>query len=118
MNVHAHARASTRGALAIMALTAVLVCAQGCAEYQVRLPDSDPVIKTYESGTKHAYFWGLWLDPQVTTAECQGQGINDVVIKRNYLQDLAGVLTLGIWMPTQVGFRCKAPAISGGSFPE
>lgn len=65
----------------------------------------------------HAYFWGLMLDPQVFAAECHGQGINDVVIYRTLAHDLAGVVTLGLWMPTEVRFRCKAPPTRPGTLP-
>ena len=93
----------------VLVLLAGLACAQGCANYQVRIPDSDPLEKDYQGGTMQAFFWGLVVKPEVMAAECQGEAINDVVIKRNYLHDLASVLTLGIWMPTRVEFRCQAP---------
>lgn len=103
---------------AVLLLLVGLASAQGCASYQVRTPDSDPQVKTYEGGVMHAFFWGLLVKPQVMTAECQREAINDVVIKRNYLQDLASVLTLGIWMPAEVTYRCRAPRGDIGSFPE
>jgi hypothetical protein len=102
----------------ILLALATLACAQGCATYQVRTPDSDPVKDIYESETMHAFFWGLVKKPQVKSAKCEGEGINDVVIKRNYLQDLVSVVTIGIWMPTQIEHRCKAPHGDVGSFPE
>ena len=94
----------------VLVLVAGLTYAQGCATYQVRMPDDDPAKLTYEGGTMHAYLWGLFYDPQVMTADCESKAINDVEIKRNYLHDLASVLTLGIWMPMEVHFRCRAPA--------
>ena len=103
--------------LALVVLLASLAAAQGCATYQVRTPDSEPLEKTYQREAPQALFWGLVLSPQVITAKCDG-GLNDVVLKRNFLHDLASVLTLGIWMPTEVEFRCRAPHGDGGSFPE
>lgn len=96
---------------------------QGCASFQITIPASDPMRQPgytdgYQKKTMHAYFWGLLLDPQVLTAECYGQGINDVIIYRTFAHDLAGVFTLGLWMPTEVYFRCKAPpARPGGMLP-
>ena len=98
-------------------LLASLAAAQGCATHQVRAPNSDPLEKTYQRESPQAFFWGLVLSPQVVTAKCGG-GLNDVILKRNFLHDLASVLTLGIWMPTEVEFRCRAPRGDGGSFPE
>lgn len=99
-----------------------LLALPGCANYQVTIPDSDPIQlqgqdDPYVGRTMHAYFWGLILDPQVLAAECQGQGINDVVVDRSFAHDLASVLTLGIWMPVDVRFRCKAPATRPGVIP-
>ena len=36
---------------------------------------------------------------------------------KTFGQDLAGVLTLGMWMPVDVRFRCKAPPTTGGVIP-
>ena len=99
-------------------LIAALVCIPGCASYELRTPDSDPLVEVYESEAPNAFFWGLWMDPQVMTAECNSSGLNDVVIKRNYFQDLASVITLGIWMPASVEYRCRAPHGDGGVFPD
>lgn len=102
---------------------AAILAMQSCAAYRISVPDSDPIQlegqqDEYVERSMNAYFWGSFLDPQIVAAECQGQGINDVVVDRNWLQDLASVLTLGIWMPAEVRYRCKAPATSGSVFPE
>jgi len=104
-------------------ITAVALCAglaltQGCANYQVRIPDSDPLEKAYQGGLMQSFFWDALVTPEVMAAECQGQAINDVVVESNYLYDLASVVTLGVWMPIEVRYRCRAPDIDGGEFPE
>ena len=98
----------------VLLLAALLA---GCASHQVRTPDSDPLEQTYESRMVHAYLWGAILDPQVVAADCD-DGLNDVIVEDNFLYDLAGVLTLGIWMPGEVRYRCRAPAGDLGDFPE
>ncbi len=98
-------------AFPVLVLLAGLAFAQGCANYQVRIRDDRAADLNYQGRTMHAFVWGAWYDPQVLTAECQGEGINDVVIKRNFLHDLASVLTLGIWMPMEVNFRCEEASI-------
>ncbi len=102
----------------VLMLVAGLTWAHGCATYQVRMPDDDPAIIVPEGKVMHAYLWGLFYDPQVLTADCESRAINDVEIKRSYLYDLASVLTLGIWMPMEVRFRCRAPHGDVGPFPE
>jgi hypothetical protein len=105
------------------ACVAAALFLQGCASLQITIPDSDPMrqpgyTEGYQKKTMHAYFWGLLLKPQVLAAECYGQGINDVIIYRTLAHDLAGVFTLGLWMPTEVYFRCKAPPTRpGGMLP-
>lgn len=103
--------------LPLVVLLASLAAAPGCASYQVRTPDSDPLDETYQREEPSAFFWGLVLSPQVVTADCEN-GLNDVVVKRAFIHDLVSVLTLGIVMPTAVEFRCRAPHGDGGEFPE
>ena len=106
-----------RKGLPLVALLASLAVAQGCADYQVRTPDSDTLSEPYQREEPTAFFWGLMLDPQVVTADCE-DGVNDVVVKRAFIHDLVSVLTLGIVMPTAVEYRCRAPRGDSGSFPE
>ena len=105
-----------RSALSIAAMA--LFALAGCADYQVRMPDSDPINERYQNTFANAYVWGIWYDPQIVMARCESRALNDVVIKRNYLHDLASVFTFGLWMPTSIDYRCKAPAADVGSFPE
>jgi len=102
--------------------TAVLLLLPGCASFQITIPDSDPIQlqgqdEEYVNKTMHAFFWGFVINPQVLAAECRGQGINDVVVDRSLVHDLVGVVTLGLWMPTEVRFRCKAPPTRPGVLP-
>lgn len=99
-------------------LSALLILA-GCADYHLTVPGSDPFTPrgqegAYKSYSANAYLWGLVLDPQVLTADCQGQAINDVFVHRNFGQDLASVLTLGIWMPAEISYQCHAPPTTPG----
>ncbi len=100
-----------------VALLALLLAVSGCAEQQLRTADSDPLEETYQTQEFHAFFWGAVLDPQVADAKCE-DGLNDVVVKDSFFHGLASVITLGIWMPSQVEYRCRAPAGDGGAFPE
>ncbi len=110
-SVRRHRRRLSIGAVLLAATVA------GCASHQVRTPDSDPLEQTYETRMVHAYFWGAVLDPQVVAADCE-DGLNDVIVEDNFLYDLAGVVTLGIWMPGEVRYRCRAPGGDLGGFPE
>lgn len=115
--------AETLGFMMFPLLLAGILMLQGCASYQVTVPDSDPIQpegqdEAYVKRDMNAYLWGFVLDPQVVGADCQGEGINDVVIERNFGQDLASVLSLGLWMPAEVSYRCHAPGMrEGGDIP-
>jgi hypothetical protein len=97
-----------------------MLALQGCAEYRVSLTESEPVQPEGEASedvthTVDAYFWGNVLEPQVVTVDCEGEGIEDVAVQRTDQQRLISVVTLGIWMPADLRYRCKAP---GRIFPE
>ncbi len=96
---------------------AVMLGAHGCAHYRVTVPDSDP-LEDYEGDKMHAFFWGLYTKPEVLAAECAGEGIDNARIQSNFFYNLAGVVTLGIWMPIEVRYQCKAPPADAGEFPD
>ena len=98
----------------VLVLVVGLACAQGCATYRATIPDSHPADINYRGATMHAFLWGTSYDPEVLAADCGREAINDVVIKRSFLHDLASVLTLGIWMPIEVNFRCASARIREG----
>ena len=104
--------------LAALALTMALALQGGCANYQTRIADGKPLHQQYESGTMNAYAWGYWVSPEITSAEQCRQGMYDVVVESNYFYSLATVVTLGLWMPMDVSYRCRAPgAVDGGVVP-
>jgi hypothetical protein len=110
------------GSLRCLAGMAGLLALSGCAEYHLTIPSSDPnqpegQAGAYQTETMNAYAWGLLLDPEVVGADKCRDGINDVFVDRNFGQDLASVVTLGLWMPAEVRYRCKAPGTRGGVFP-
>jgi hypothetical protein len=41
----------------------------------------------------------------MSAEECK-RGMYDVVVESNYLYSLASVVTLGLWMPVDVSYRC------------
>jgi hypothetical protein len=106
------------GRMRRVAVASALLALPGCADYHLTVPDSDPFTprgqeSAYKTYNTNAFLWGLVLDPQVLPADCQGQGINDVFVHRNFGQDVASVLTLGIWMPAEISYQCHAPPTAG-----
>jgi len=117
MNASVMWKICRKGRVAAMAAVAVFVL-QGCANYQTRIADGKPLHQQYEGTMMNAYAWGSWVSPEILSAEDCKQGIYDVVVEDNYFYSLASVVTLGLWMPLDVSFRCKAPgAVDGGVVP-
>ncbi len=93
----------------LMMVVFCLMFAQGCAQYHLDMKDSDPAVEPYTGNMIHALGWGLLYSPQQITTDCHTEtGINDVIVKSNYLYHLVSVLTLGIWMPIEIEHRCQA----------
>ena len=93
----------------VLPMALCLLFIQGCAQYQLDMKDSDPVTNVYEENMIHALGWGLLYSPMQITTVCNTEtGINDVVVKNNYLYSLASVLTFGLWMPIEIEHRCQA----------
>ena len=83
-----------------------------CYSYRVAthaLPGSE-VSKTV---TAHSLFWGLVQNPrEIHTPICDSLGVNgmaEVSMKTNFGYALITVITLGIWSPVKVEFKCSKP---------
>ena len=88
----------------------VTISFPGCYHYRVTVPETDPVTE-YESKTMHTFFWGLVNDPEKQAAyDCVSNSIDEVRVSTNYGYALITVVTLGIWVPMDVEWRCgKVP---------
>ena len=113
MNASTRSAISMRRCFAVLAVVAALL-SQGCANYQARVADGKPLETEYDGGMMNAYAWGVWVSPGIRSAATCKDGMSDVVVENNYFYSLASVVTLGVWMPMDVSYRCKAPGVQGG----
>jgi len=98
-------RAFSYRALAACLVVTVGLSSAGCFSFGVRSQNANP--SAYESDTVHAYLWNLVEpDPLVVAENCGDDGISTVRAKTNYLFMLAGILTLGAWVPRTLEWRC------------
>ncbi len=82
---------------------------EGCYHYRVVVPESDPATD-YESATMHSLFWGLVNNPPKQVAgDCIGNALDEVRVSTNLGYSLISVVTLGIWTPLDVQWRCSKP---------
>ena len=86
------------GALALCSLLA------GCYHYRVSPANSAPADDGH-SATKHAFVWGL-LEQSPTVPNCQGNGVAEIEASTNLGYALLGVVTLGLWMPIELEWKC------------
>ena len=63
--------------------------------------------------TAHSLFWGLLQNPrEIHTPICDSLGVNGlavVTMKTNFGYALITVITLGIWSPVKVEYKCSKP---------
>lgn len=113
----------------VAALILVFSCAMpttGCYTYHVyqvggtagREQGNQPGTE-WEHKTLHAFAWGT-VRQDLPVDNCQlgsGQrlGIEEVKVDTNFFYLLASVVTLGIWVPLEVSWRCAKPPVPTGT---
>lgn len=70
--------------------------------------------------TAHSYFWGLAQKPPdfIHTPICDSLGVNgmsEVTVKSNFGYSLITVVTLGIWSPMKLQWKCSKPCKKTGT---
>ena len=99
-----------------MLITVLLLVAftQGCYHYRVTTPTPDPATE-YEKRTSHGLLWGLVKDDQPARDCEKSKALDEVRVSTNFGYALATVLSLGIWSPLDVEWRCAKPKPRRGS---
>lgn len=73
------------------------------------------------SKTVNFFAWGLVQSPKrITTPICDSLGVNgmsEVTVKNNFGYALITVITLGIWSPARVEWKCGKPCQVRGTIP-
>ena len=83
-----------------------------CYTYRVAT-QALPGTETSGTMTAHSFFWGLAQKPvEIHTPVCDSLGVNgvaEVTMKTNLGYALITVVTLGIWSPIKVEWKCSKP---------
>ena len=89
-----------------------------CYSYRVGT-NAQPGSEISKPVTAHSFFWGLIQKPkQIHTPVCDSLGVNgmaEVTIKTNFGYSLITVVTLGIWSPMKVQWKCSKPCKKSGT---
>jgi len=87
------------------AMIIALAACGGCYYAYVAPRDASPATEA-RSARVHSTFWGL-SNPQVTPANCEGNGMAEVTAHTNLAYALASLFTLGFWNVSDVSWRCS-----------
>ena len=87
----------------------------GCYRNAVVAPQRDPVTE-WHGKTVHSLLWGLLKQRDVVAQDCApSNALNQVRTDTNFGYVLLTVVTLGIWAPTRLEWRCgRLPDVGGG----
>jgi hypothetical protein len=101
-----------------MLVTATAFLFNSCYSYRISTNAQAGTEAT--TTTANAYFWGLIQSPKngITTPNCDSLNVNgmaEVQVKTNLGYALITVVTLGIWSPIKVSWKCGKPCQKTGS---
>ncbi len=101
----------------ILLLISVALLFSNCYSYRVAT-QAQAGTETSKTITAHSLFWGLIKKPtEIHTPVCdslQINGLAEVTIKSNFGYSLITVLTLGIWSPMKLEWKCGKPCKKSG----
>lgn len=97
-------------------ITATLLLSS-CYTYRVTT-QAQPGAEASKPVTANAFFWGLVQKPvEIHTSVCDSLGVNgmaEVTVKNNFGYSLITVVTLGIWSPVKIQWKCSKPCKKSG----
>jgi hypothetical protein len=98
---------------------ALLVCGILFANcYSYRIATHAQPGTEFQTRTAHSFFWGLVQNPkEITTPICDSLDVNGVAVvqvQNNFGYSLITVLTLGIWSPIKLQWKCGKPCQVSG----
>lgn len=104
-----------RSTLCLLLVTGAIVAGSGC--YHTRVFTTGQPATAYTQQTVHALFWGLVqqnVEPP-TTNNCVSNSMQEVRVTTNFGYAVLTVVTLGIWAPMEIEWRCaKQPPPNPG----
>ena len=96
--------------LAVVLLVAIVP--GGFASFIVKSENPTPG-SLAETASLEAWWWGI-VNPETPATKCES-GIDQVRFYRTFLQSVAAVASLGVWIPTEVEWTCAKPHPATGS---
>lgn len=95
-----------------VALIAAALLTSGCVTHQLIVANPNPTDDRPPAIASNGF--GLGAVQRSNVARCDTNLIDEVRVRQTLAQALATVLTLGLWMPTRIEYRCaKVPSTTG-----
>ena len=96
----------------MVCLVLAALLSSGCVTHQLIVANPNPTDDRPAAIDSNGFGFGAVQRRNV--ADCDTNLIDEVRVRQTFAQALATVLTLGIWMPTQIEYRCaKLPSTTG-----
>lgn len=95
-------------------LSGLLLLSQGCAYHRVVVAQPDPPDQHYHKIESSALGWGA-LEQQSVASACPTNLLSEVRVRTSLLQSLGTVLTLGLWQPASIEYRCSKRPVEPGT---
>lgn len=93
----------------VVHLVLALLLLQGCAYHRLVVPVPNPPDQMYHPVKSSAVGWGA-IEQRSVADRCVTSLLSEVRVKTSLWQSLGTVLSLGLWQPAQMEYRCsKAP---------
>ena len=91
-----------------MRLTVIIaaLALHGCAYHRVVVAVPNPPDQTYHQVQSSALGWGA-VERNSVARNCPTNLLSEVRVKTSLVQALGTVLTLGLWQPATIEYRCS-----------
>ena len=90
-----------------------LLLLEACAYHRLVVPQPNPPDQRYHKVESSSLGWGA-LEQRSVASQCPTNLLSEVRVQTSLLQALGTVLTLGLWQPAKMEYRCsKVPTPVG-----
>ena len=94
-----------------------LLLLQGCAYHRLVVAQPNPADQRYHAVESNALGWGA-IEQQSVANQCPTNLLSEVRVRTSLLEALGTVLTLGLWQPARMEYRCSKNPTQVGEIPE
>ena len=83
-----------------------LLLLQGCAYHRLVVAQPNPPDQRYHQVQSSALGWGA-IEQTSVASQCPTNLLSEVRVRTSFLEALGTVLSLGLWQPSRMEYRCS-----------